>query len=187
MSYRGGAFRVRDFARWLAAMPIGQLGQIQEAADSVLDGFAKNLAQQTILLRQADSAGITLPAEITSAIKMSYRTQITDVMMVSGLDVPELADTAKTPPSERRRIAAEKIDDYFQRLANNQAQFRPIPPTLSHELRAAGDFRIYEAGIARVQELVQAKLRADSAAGTGQPEPPAGPGLQPAPGGPPRP
>ncbi|MGQ0703956.1 MAG: peptidylprolyl isomerase [Gemmatimonadales bacterium] len=188
VSYQGGDFRVRDFARWLAAMPAGQLGQIQEAPDSVLASFAKNLAQNNVLLHQADSAGITLPVEVKNGIKMTYLAQINDLMKVSGLDAPELADTAKTPPAERRRIATQKINEYFDKLTNNQAQFRPMPPTLSHELRAEGDFKIYRAGVARVQELVQAKVRADSAAGAGQPQqPPAGPGLQPAPGGPPRP
>lgn len=186
VSYQGGAFRVRDLARWLASMPAGNLGQFQEAADSLLTNFAKNLAQNAILLEQADSAGITLPPEVKEGIKAQYRAQIGDLMSVSGLSVPELADSAKTPPSERKRIATEKVSEYFDKLIANQAQFRPIPPTFSYEMRAAGDFKIYRAGLARVQELVQARIRADSATRNEQ-QPPAGPGLQPAPGGPPRP
>ncbi|HLG04890.1 MAG TPA: peptidylprolyl isomerase [Gemmatimonadales bacterium] len=191
---RGGPFRVRDAARWLTALAPQSLSQIQEAPDSILDTFVKNLAQNNILLREADSAGIGVSPEVRAGLTSQIQSQIEELERVSGLDAPELADTSKTPMSERRRIAAEKVGEYFDRLSNNQAQFRPMPPTLSAALRATGDFKIFQAGVARAIELVDTKRRQDSAAaaagggpaGGGAP-PPAAPGLQPAPGPPPRP
>ena len=55
-------------------------------------------------------------------------------------------------------------------------------------LRAEGGYKIYQAGLARVADILGEKRRADSAAG-GQPQPGAPqPGtVQPAPGGPPVP
>ena len=183
VGYKDGSFKVKDLALWLGALPPQSLNQMRAAPDSVLQNFAKNLAQNMILLRQADSAGIRVSPEGYAGLLTQYRSQIADLKQVSGLDAAELSDTAKTPLSERKRIAVEKIDGYFDKLSTNQAQFRPVPPTLSAELRATGDFKIYQAGVARVLELVQEQRRKDSAAAPAQP----GPGLQPAPGGPPTP
>ena len=185
VTYRNGDFRVRDLAKWLGALPPASLNQIRETPDSVLTNFVKNLAQNGILLRQADSAGIKPSPEVRAGLIAQLQGQIADLKQVSGLSAPELADSSKAPPSDRRRIAAEKISDYFEKLSTNQAQFRPIPPMLSAELRQTGDFKIYQAGVARAMELVAAQQRQDSAAAT--PGAPAAPGLQPAPGGPPVP
>ena len=102
-----------------------------------------------------------------------------------GLDGAQFSDSSKTPEAERVKLAEQRIDEYFDKLTKGQAQFRQVPPTLSAE----GDFKVYQAGIARAVELILAKRRADSAAGpTAAPPPPPAPGtLQPAPGGPPTP
>ncbi len=181
-SYKGGSLTVRDMSHWLANYPSQTMNQIQEAADSVLTNLVKFLVQNQLLLEKADSAGVTVAPEMRANLISQMKSQIDDVKTASGLDTPALADTAKTPPAERERIAGEKIDDYFKRLTSNQAQFRPVPPTLSSELRATGDYRIYDAGIAKAVELVTAASKKD----TGAKAPPT-PGLQPAPGGPPTP
>jgi hypothetical protein len=182
-TYKGGKLTVSDMSRWLASYPSQTLNQVHEAADSLLTNLVKFLVQNELLLRQADSAGVTVTPMMHETFRAQIRSQIHDLRVATGLDIPELADTAKTPRAERERIAADKIDDYFQRLTTNQAQFRPVPPTLSAELRASGDYRIYDSGIAKAVELVTAAQRKDSTAN----RPPQAPGLQPAPGGPPRP
>lgn len=180
-TYKGGDLRMSDMSRWLAAYPAQTLNQIQEAPDSLVDNLVKFVIQNELLLKQADSAGVSLTPQMRDNLVNQMKSQIQDVRAATGLDVPELADTAKTPSAERERIAGEKIDEYFKRLTTNQAQFRPVPATLSAELRATGDYKIYDAGIAKAVELVTAALKKDTAA----PRPPQAPGLQPAPGGPP--
>jgi hypothetical protein len=180
-TYKNGDLRVSDMSRWLASYPTQTLNQIQEAPDSLVDNLVKFVIQNELLLKQADSAGVSLTPAMRDNLVNQMKSQIQDVRSASGLDVPELADSAKTPSNERRRIAGEKIDDYFKRLTSNQAQFRPVPPTLSAELRATGDYKIYDAGIAKAVELVTAAQKRDTAAQ----RPPQAPGLQPAPGGPP--
>jgi hypothetical protein len=182
-SYKGGNLTVRDMSRWLSNYPFQTIGQIQEAADTVLTNLVKFLVQNQLLLEKADSAGVTVAPEMRTNLIAQVKSQIDELKTASGLDTPALADTAKTPPAERERIAGEKIEEYFQRLTTNQAQFRPVPPTLSSQLRATGDYRIYDAGIAKAIELVSAAQKAD----TGAKPPPQAPGLQPAPGGPPTP
>ena len=193
VSYRNGSFTVSDFARWMTAIAPPQLASIRQANDTLLDQFLKNLTQNQILLREADSAKIQVSPTVYQGLILQYKSLLTDLKQAIGLDGPEFSDSSKTPVGERVKLAGEKVDQYFDKLTKGQAQFRQIPPTLSSELRSDGDFKIYQAGIARSMELILAHRRADSAAG-GKPGPevtapaPAPPGtLQPAPGGPPVP
>jgi len=182
-TYKGGSLTVRDMSHWLASYPAQTMNQIQEAADSVVNNLVKFLVQNQLLLEKADSAGVTIGKEMRANLVTQMDNQINDLKTASGLDTPTLSDTAKTAPAERQRIAGERMDDYFKRLTSNQAQFRPVPPSLSAELRAGGDYRIYDAGIAKAIELVSAAQKNDTSAKA----PPQAPGLQPAPGGPPTP
>jgi hypothetical protein len=186
VSFKDGGFTVGDFARWMGALGQPQLSQIRQSNDSMLQNFAKNLAQNTILLREADSAGIQVDPALYQGLLIQYQALIGDLRRTIGLDTPEFSDSSSLSVDDRVRLGGQKLDDYFERLTQGQAQFRQVPPTLSAELRAEGDYKIYQAGIARAGELILAKRRADSAAGGAQQAPPA-PGLQPAPGGPPEP
>ncbi len=193
VSFRNGALTVSDFARWMTAVPPPQLAQIRQANDTLLDQFLKNLAQNQILLREADSAKIQVSATVYQGLVQQYKSLLDDLKQAIGLNGPEFSDSSKTPVADRVKLAGKKVDEYFDKLTKGQAQFRQIPPTLSSELRSDGDFKIYQAGIARSMELILAHRRADSAAG-GKPGPevtapaPPPPGtLQPAPGGPPVP
>ena len=187
VSFRDGAFTVGDFARWMGALGTPQLGQIRQANDTLLITFLKNLAQNTILLREADSAKITVNPQLYANLVGQYTEMITGLKQAIGLDGAEFSDSSKTATAERVKLAGQKVEEYFDKLTKGQAQFRQIPPTLSAELRSQGDFKVYQAGIARAVELVLAKRRADSVAGKLTPPDPTPGSLQPAPGGPPTP
>ncbi len=187
VSFRNGSFTVGDFARWMGALAPPQVGQIRQANDTLLITFLKNLAQNTILLREADSAKVSVSPQVYAGLVGQYTELISGLKQAIGLDRLEFSDSSKTPVAERVKLAGQKVEEYFDKLTKGQAQFRQIPPTLSAELRSQGDFKVYQAGIARAVELVLAKRRADSATGKLTPPPPAPGTLQPAPGGPPTP
>jgi hypothetical protein len=181
-----GDFTVGDLIRWLNALPPTAVASIKQADDSLLNVFVETLAKNAILLQQADSAKITINPTMYEALALQFKTQVNQLKAAVGLDGPEFSDTSKVAVAERRKLAAEKADQYFEKLITGQAQFVPVPPTLSAELRTTGDFKIYPAGVNRAVELIIAKKSADSAAGGNLP--PGAPrpgGLQPAPGGPP--
>lgn len=184
---KSGSFTVGELVRWLDALPAQALGSIRQADDTLLNTFVKTLAQNAILLKEADSAKIQVNPTIYQALSLQYKSQVGGLKEAIGLDGPEFSDTSKTPVAERRKLAGEKVDQYFEKLINGQVQFRPVPPTLSAELRSNGDYKIYPAGVTRAQELIIAKKKADSAAGGAVPGAPRPGGLQPAPGGPPTP
>ncbi len=183
---KSGSFTVGELVRWLDALPAQALGSIRQAEDSLLNTFVKTLAQNAILLKEADSAKITVNPTVYQALALQYKTQIDGLKESIGLLGPEFSDSSKTPVAERRKLANDKVDQYFEKLINGQVQFRPVPPTMSAELRSSGDYKIFPAGVTRAQELIIAKKTADSAAGGALP--PGAPrpgGLQQAPGGPP--
>jgi len=191
VSFRSGSFSVADFARWMGALAPQQLGQIRQANDTLLNQFLKNLAQNQILLHEADSAKIQVSPTVYQGLVLQYKSLISDLKQAIGLDGKEFSDSSKTPVADRVKLAGQKVDEYFDKLTKGQAQFRQIPPTLSAELRSEGDYKVYQAGIARSMELILAHRRADSAAGlkgpVGAPAPPPPGTLQQAPGGPPVP
>ena len=186
-TYRDGSFTVADFVRWIGALAPPQIQQIRAANDTMLNMFATNLAQNSLLLREADSAGIKVEPVMRQGLELQMRAMIGDLKRAMGLDSAEFSDSSKTPVAQRVKLATERVDKYFDAVTKGEVQFRQVPPTLSAELRAEGDFKIYQAGIARSQELILAKRREDSTAAVNAPPPGASGPLQPAPGGPPTP
>jgi len=187
VSFKNGSFTVGDMAYWLGAFPLPQLTQFKNSNDTVLSGVAKLLAQNKILLRQADSAKVTVDRAVYQGLVLQFKSQLAEIRQVMGLDAPEFSDSSKLSSSRRRDLAHQKVETYFDKLTKGEAQFRPVPPMLAADLRAQGDFKVYQAGISHAKELVLAQKRKDSAAAASQP-PPLAPGtLQQAPGGPPRP
>lgn len=180
VKYTGGALTVGEAVRWLAALPPQFGGQLAQAPDSDLVQFAKGLAQQVVLVQQADSAGITITADEWTQMSKNLVGQLDALKQEVGLDVPEVTDP-KRPEGERTKAAGEKTAAYFDKLVSGQVQLRPIPAALTSLLREQNGARLNPAGIARAVELAQGmRAKADSAA----PKPGA---LQPAPGGPPVP
>lgn len=191
VSTKGGDFTVAQMVKWLDALPMQALGQIRAANDTLLESFAKTLAQNAILLRQADSAKITVNSTMYQGLRLQYESQLSNLKESLGLGAAEFSDSSKTPVKERRELGVKKVDEYFDKLLAGQVQFRPMPPTLSAELRSNGDYKIYQAGVSRAIELIVQRKASDSAAAStippqGAPQgAPLPGGLQPAPGGPP--
>lgn len=183
VSLKGGDLTLGDFVRWISPYPLQTLMQIKNANDTVLMGYARTLAQTTLVLRQADSAGFHLAPAQWQFVELKYTNAIDELTRELGLGVPELGDSSTLSPEQRSRLAAEKVEDYFTRLLAGQAQMHLVLPQLAAELRAARLGRVNQAGVARALELASAQFRRDSAAAAARM--PGGPGIQRAPGGPP--
>ena len=180
VSFKGGKLTVGDFMRWVQALPPQYMGQLKQANDSMLTQFAKILTQNVLLLKQADSAKINITPEEWQAMQARYRSQIDTLRAEMGLDDSTLGDTSATP-AERRKVAALKVDEYFDRLVGGKIRARPLPSALATLLRDRSSYRVHDAGINRAVELAQAESRtADSAKAANGP-------LQRAPGPPPLP
>jgi peptidyl-prolyl cis-trans isomerase D len=162
VDFRGGGFTVADFLRWVFALPPQFVTQLRQATDDQLKEIATLFAQNTILLQQADSAGIALTAAEWTGLQQQHRAGIDTLRANLGLGY-EISDSTVSA-SERGKLAALRLDTYFNDLVTGKTRVRPIPATLSSWLRREGDYKINEAGLLRAVEIAEAKQRADSAA-----------------------
>ena len=154
-TYNGGALTVQEYLRWLAALPPQFSAQVKEASDEQLGQFAKALATNQILLHQADSAGITLPAVEWSAMMATYLATVDTLKLMVGLG-PDVTDS-NTAVAEREKLAQLRVDDYFARVFAQQARLRPLPGALGQLLQDREHAQVRPAGITRAVDLAVAE------------------------------
>jgi hypothetical protein len=147
----------------------------------MLTQFAKVLTQNVLLLRQADSAKIWVTPEEWKGLEEHYRGQLDTLRLEMGLDTASLRDSS-AGKVDRDKVAAMKVDQYFDQLVAGKSRLRPLPSALATLLRDRSEYRIYEAGVNRAVELAEAeRAKTDSTQVKGAPMQPA-PGPAPIPG-----
>lgn len=183
VTFRSGApLTVADFLKWLGALPPQFASQVREAPDDQLKQFARALATNQLLLRQADSAGIGLSPVEWQALEQGYRFQVDSLKMSIGLGADVTDSTISA--AERSKVAALRVETFFNELLEGRARLRPLPSTLAQVLRNRDENRTYPAGLQRAVELAEAAKAAEGASPAGGPQPTApGATIQPAPGG----
>lgn len=167
-----GDFTAARAAKWITAFPNPQAlrQQIQQAPDSALPEFVRAIVRNDLLLRQADSAKVTLDTAEVNEIRRAFVGMVANTWSGLNISPNRLADSAKTV-AERERLAASRIDDYMERLLTKDEQFVPIQPTLESALHSKYDYKVNSAGIDRAFERAQ-RLRAvaDSTRAAQQPQ-----------------
>jgi hypothetical protein len=185
-TYKGGEMTVQEFLRWVRALPPQYLQQLKSADDSTLIRFARVLTQNTLLLREADSAGIRPSALEWKGLEQRYLAQLDTLKTEMGLAGSDLTDTTVSA-SERQKVAGLKMEQYFDQLIGGKARLRPLPSALATLLRERLPFQVNEAGVGRAVDMAkESKAKADSASGSSPvrraPGGPPIPGAGPAPG-----
>ena len=178
-SFKGGELTVQEFLRWVRALPPQYLQQLKAADDSTLLRFARVLTQNTLLLREAEAAGIR-PTELEwKSMERRYLAQLDTLKTEMGLVGADLTDTT-VAAAERQKVAGLKMEQYFDNLIAGKTTLRPLPSALATLLRERLPHRVDQAGVTRAVEIAkEMKAKADSAGG-GSP-------VRRAPGGPPIP
>jgi hypothetical protein len=174
VKYRGGSLKVRDFARWLAALDPQILSALPQANDEQINQFLKSLAQQQLMLEQADSARVTLTAEDWQRVRDEHDSTMIMITSILNLTPELLRDSAKSP-GDRVTFALARVNDYFDRVFHGRARFFPLPAFLADTLLAAARWNVDAAGVRRAVERGQ-EIRADSTQAAGAPR------MTPAPG-----
>jgi hypothetical protein len=182
--FNGGSLTVKDLMRWISALPPQYTSQLRQADDSMLSRFARLVSQNVLLLRQADSAGVTPTAEEWRGLRQRYESQVDSLKAEMGL-TGDVTDSSVALP-EREKVAALKVERYFDQLVAGKSRLRPLPSALASLLREHLDYSIHEAGVSRAFELAsEERSNTDSAAAPGAmqraPGPPPVPGARPSP------
>ena len=181
-----GDLTAGKLARWIAAYPpqaqIAQ--QMQQAPDSVVQRFLRNVVRNELLLAQADSAKIAPDSQEVAIARNQFRSFVTQGWAGLGVEPQQLADSGRTP-DERERVASGRVERFLDVLLTEGpgAQFVPIPEPLATALRDKYESKVYDAGLDRAIERAS-RIRAvtDSTRASQQP-----PSQVPMPQGAPRP
>jgi len=186
-TYAGGELTVKDYLRWVRALPPQYIQQLREANDSTLNRFARILTQNVLLLREADRNKIAITPLEWESLKRHYQEQIDTLRTEMGLQDGDITDSG-VAVGEREKVAELKVERYFDALIAGKARLRPLPSALATLLRERMPYDVHEAGVNRSVELAtEIKAKADSAAPKGPmqraPGGPPVPGIEPAPGG----
>ena len=175
VKYRGGSLKVRDFVRWLGALDPQILQALPQANNEQITQFLKSLAQQQLMLEQADSARVTLTPEDWQRVRAEHDSTLTMIRSLLNLSPEALRDSAGKSPDDRLNFALGRVNDYFDRVFHARARFFPLPAFLADTLLAQARWDVDEAGVRRAVERGQ-EIRADSSQAA------AAPRITPAPG-----
>jgi hypothetical protein len=177
-SYSAGDFTAARLAKWMEIFPPQARSQLQAAPDSQIPVIVRSIVRNELVIRQADSAKVTLDSAETNGIRRGYEQVITNAWTQLGVDPKTLADSGRTP-AVRERLAAARVEEYLDRLLSMSARYVDVPSPVNAALRSRYDAQINDAGVdrafARASEI---RKSADSARSASAP-----PSAVPLPGG----
>ncbi|MGH7702564.1 MAG: peptidylprolyl isomerase, partial [Gemmatimonadales bacterium] len=173
--YTGGELNVAQFMRWVLALPPQYFEQLQAAGDTTVADFTKIIAQNSLLLHEADSAGIRLSGEEWKEVEQSYLGKLDTLRTGLGFDDPELTDSTVSL-NDRNKVAGLKLEQYFDQVIGGRTRPRPLPGLLSALLRSQGSYHLRQAGLTTAIDLGTKQGPADSS------KTPPRPGIRPAAG-----
>jgi hypothetical protein len=155
----GGVLTAARLVDWLEAMPPQSRirEQLTQAPDTAIPYFLRQVARNELILQAADSAKIAPDSAVMENIRNAFYGQAAGAMADLRVSPFLLKDSAKTT-SERERLAASRIDAYFDLLLAEKAQFVNVPGPIASALRKKYESRIVAAGIERALEKAT-KLR----------------------------
>ncbi len=184
-TFKGGELTVREFLRWVDQIPLPYQQQLAQLPDTQMTAYGRTIAQNLLLLNDADAAKIALTPVEWQGMRQQYLAQVDSLKAEMGLGA-DVADSS-VAAGDRTRLAEMKVETYFDKLIAGQIRLRRIPATLSQVLRDNLEYDIDEGGINRGLQLAQRmQASADSTSlqqGQQQGQPGAqAPGMQPAPG-----
>ena len=164
-TFKGGEMTVGNLLGWLDVMPAQTRGQILQFVptwpDTQVTAFTKNLTMRQVLLHQADSAKVTVPAQEQTNLKAQFNNLVQQTWMQLGLSPKELTGATE---KDRERIASERVDSLMTRIMNGEAQPVNVPMPLKAALDVKYDAELNSAGIDRaVESARKVRASADSA------------------------
>jgi hypothetical protein len=166
-----GDFTASRLVGWLETLPPNArvIDQIKQAPDSALVAMVKRYANNELVLKQADSAKIAIDPGETTQLRESFVNAVKQAWSQLGVTPASLQDSAKTE-GDREKLAAKRIDAYFDKLVEEQARFVAVPTPVANVLRSKFSYSFNDSGFDRVVEQAS-KIRnsADSARSARQP------------------
>jgi peptidyl-prolyl cis-trans isomerase D len=166
-----GKFRASDLSRWMGTFPpqAQVADRIKQAPDSMLPLFVKNFVRNELVLHSADSAHLGPDTAQMREVRKMFMGTITQAWTALNVDPKALATAAKSK-SERQKIANQRVDEYFDKLLKQQAQFIEITGPVEEVLRDKFDWEINPETVDQVLlQAAKVRLSSDSTSKATQP------------------
>lgn len=163
-SYKGGELTNAEFADWVAAYPPNSQirPQLINAPDTLVEKFVKQIVRNELVLRQADSAKAQLDTAEMSNLYLNFKNAVTQTWTSLAVEPTKLADSAKAG-GDKAKIAASRIEIFFDKLIKNEVPFVDVPYPVARALQKKYDFAVNDAGLDKVVEKAKAvRATADS-------------------------
>jgi hypothetical protein len=151
-TYKGGRFRMSDFARWVQAMPPTVRQQLQGASDSQVTGLVSSLMRNEALLTEARQAGAVISEGFHEEMADQLRRQMSLVAALLGFPRDTLPLLRGLPREALQDTVSARVFGYLRALAQTEKRLQPVPPFLADTLRAEADWKLIPAGVEHVLE-----------------------------------
>lgn len=153
-------------ALWIAAFPPqSQIRpQIVQAADSMIPDFVMNIMRNELLLKRADSLGVTADTGRVTEARNAFWQAVTGSMGALGVSPAQLADTTDDRKA-REALAGSRVNAFVESLMGNRVEYVDVPEQVVLVLRDRYEARVVPAGLDRaLAEATKLRTAADSAA-----------------------
>jgi PPIC-type PPIASE domain len=114
---------------WLGVFPEAA-GRVVRAPDSLVRQFVVNIVGYEVMLRSADSAGVTVDSSTLATLRGRYRLAVVAAWRGLGVDPAALGTLRSVVFGGRERWAARRVDAYVDRLflPASRARFVAVTP-----------------------------------------------------------
>jgi len=166
-----GKFTAADLSRWMETFPPqAQIAErVKSAPDSLLPVFVKNFVRNELVLHSADSAKLGPDPTQLAEVRKIFTQALTNAWTALNLDPKSLAAAAKSK-AERAKLAAQRVEEYIDKLLKQQAQYVDVTTPVQNVLREKYDYTINAETIDQVLlEAAKVRLATDSTSKAGQP------------------
>jgi parvulin-like peptidyl-prolyl isomerase len=166
-----GKFTAARLVGWLETLPPNTriLEQIKQMPDSLIVSLVRRFTNNELVLRQADSAKVQVDSAEIAQMHLSFINAVRQAWSQLGITPVSLADSGKTE-GDREKLAAKRIDNYFDRMVQEAAAFVSVPTPVANVLREKYSYSSNDAGFDRaVEQAAKIRNSADSARSAGQP------------------
>lgn len=166
-----GSFTAAKLVRWMETFPPQQQvhSRLIAAPDSVVNQFIKNFVRNELVLRAADSAGITVDSSEIRNTRQAFVAEVVNEWNQLGISPEMLADSASSK-AEKVRVASARADRYLERVLADEVPFVNVPPPVEAALRAKYPHSVNSAGLDRaLQQAVRIRASVDSTRTARQP------------------
>ena len=129
--YTGGQLTVKDYLRWVRALPPQYTAQLKSADDSMLTKFAKILTQNVLLIREADQNKITITPVEWAGLKQRYESQLDTLKTEMDLQSADVRDSSISL-AEREKVAGLKVEPLLRSARRGEDPAPAAPVRAGH-------------------------------------------------------